>query len=123
MIMECIFCKIIKGEIPCKKIYEDEKVLAFLDINPMSPGHTLVIPKKHTLDSQTIDKDELIYILDVVRKLSINITNKMGADGYSIIQNNGIAQDVKHFHIHIIPRYKNKIEMDTDMAHKKITQG
>ena len=121
--MECIFCKIIKGEIPSKKIYEDERVLAFLDINPMSPGHTLVIPKKHTLDSQTIDKDELIYILYVVRKLSIDITNKMGADGYSIIQNNGIAQDVKHFHIHIIPRYKDKIEMDTDMAHKKITQG
>lgn len=121
--MECIFCKIIKGEILSKKIYEDEKVLAFLDINPMSPGHTLIIPKKHTLDIQSIDKDELIYILGVVRKLSIEITDKMMADGYSIIQNNGIAQDVKHFHIHIIPRYKNKIEMDTDMVYKKITQG
>ena len=69
MKVECIFCKIINGEIPSKKIYEDENVLAFLDINPSSPGHTLVVPKKHILDFQEIDDDDLLNLMKICKKI------------------------------------------------------
>ena len=116
----CTFCKIINGDIPCRKIYEDDIVIAFLDINPVTPGHTLVIPKVHTLDIQTIDKNTLIRIIEIVKKLSEDIKEKLNADGYTILQNNGIAEDVKHFHMHIIPKYKNNINLSLDDVFKKI---
>lgn len=118
---DCIFCKIIKGELPSKKIYEDNLVIAFLDINPVKPGHTLVIPKVHTLDIQTIDDNSLMVIMKIVKKISKAIQEKLNADGYTILQNNGIAEDVKHFHIHIIPKYKNDIKMSLDDVYKKLT--
>ena len=107
--MECIFCKIIAGEIPSYKIYEDDLVLAFLDINPVGVGHTLVIPKKHTLDFDTISESDLANIMHVAKEISKLLCEKLGADGYSLAQNNGIAQEVKHFHLHIIPKYDNKL--------------
>lgn len=118
--MECIFCKITNGEIPSKKIYEDDEIMAFLDINPLTPGHTLIVPKEHTLDFQSISMDKLMKIMNVARELSQKIVDKMGAQGYTLIQNNGIAQDVKHFHLHIIPKYKDKLEMSVDEVYKKI---
>lgn len=118
--MECIFCKIANGEIPSKKIYEDDEIMAFLDINPLTPGHTLIVPKEHTLDFQSISMDKLMKIMNVARELSQKIVDKMGAQGYTLIQNNGIAQDVKHFHLHIIPKYKDKLEMDVEEVYKKI---
>ena len=118
--MECIFCKIANGEIPSKKIYEDDEIMAFLDINPLTPGHTLIVPKEHTLDFQSISMDKLMKIMNVSRELSQKIVDKMGAQGYTLIQNNGIAQDVKHFHLHIIPKYKDKLEMSVDEVYKKI---
>lgn len=118
--MECIFCKIANGEIPSKKIYEDDEIMAFLDINPLTPGHTLIVPKEHTLDFQSISIDKLMKIMNVARELSQKIVDKMGAQGYTLIQNNGIAQDVKHFHLHIIPKYKDKLEMSVDEVYKKI---
>lgn len=118
--MECIFCKIANGEIPSKKIYEDYEIMAFLDINPLTPGHTLIVPKEHTLDFQSISMDKLMKIMNVARELSQKIVDKMGAQGYTLIQNNGIAQDVKHFHLHIIPKYKDKLEMSVDEVYKKI---
>ena len=120
--MDCIICKIIKGEIPCYKIFENDDVLAFLDINPVNPGHTLIIPKEHTLDFNTIDKNKLISILDVAKDLSETITSKMNADGYSLIQNNGIAQEVKHFHLHIIPKYKSKKKMTVEESYNILTK-
>ena len=117
--MECIFCKIANGEIPSKKIYEDDEIMAFLDINPLTPGHTLIVSKEHTLDFQSISMDKLMKIMNVARELSQKIVDKMGAQGYTLIQNNGIAQDVKHFHLHIIPKYKDKLEM-SDEVYKKI---
>ena len=120
--MECIFCKIANGEIPSKKIYEDDEVMAFLDINPLMPGHTLIVPKEHTLDFQSISMNKLMKIMDVAKMLSDKIVNKMEADGYTLIQNNGIVQDVKHFHLHIIPKYENKKEIDLDEVYKKITE-
>lgn len=119
--MECIFCKIAKGEIPSYKIYEDEVIYAFLDINPYSPGHTLIIPKVHTLDFQSIDNDTLVKIIDSAKKLSILITEKMEAPGYTLIQNNGSVQEVKHFHLHIIPKYNKKFNISIEDVYKKIT--
>ena len=108
--MDCIFCKIIAGEIPSYKVYEDDLVLAFLDINPVGVGHTLIIPKKHTLDFETIPESDLENIMHVAKKISKLLCEKLEADGYSLAQNNGIAQEVKHFHLHIIPKYKTHCE-------------
>ncbi|KXJ90638.1 HIT domain-containing protein [Microdochium bolleyi] len=98
----CIFCKIIKGEIPCLKLFESDKTLAFLDINPLSKGHALVIPKFHGEKLADIPDDHLGEILPVVKKL-IAAT---GATDYNILQNNGrIAhQQVDHVHFHMIPK-------------------
>lgn len=120
-IMDCIFCKIIAGEIPSYKIYEDDLVLAFLDINPYNPGHTLIIPKKHTLDIYSIDNELLMHIMNKARDIAKLVTEKLGADGFTLIQNNGFVQEVKHFHLHMIPKYKKKLEMDIEEVYKKIT--
>ena len=109
---DCIFCKIIKGEIPSLKIYEDDSVLAFLDINPDCDGHTLIIPKKHFKDLDDIDIDTLTRINLAAKKVKKLLEEKLHCDGISFCQNNGIAQDVKHFHLHIIPKYKVEDKMD-----------
>lgn len=119
--MDCIFCNIIKGDIPSYKVYEDEDLLAFLDINPVSPGHTLIIPKQHTLDVMSISNDILIKIMDKAKYIGIMLMNKMDAKGFTLVQNNGIAQEVKHFHLHVIPKYNKKIKMSVEEVYKKIT--
>lgn len=90
--MECIFCKIIKGDIPCLKIYEDDLVLTFLDINPDSDGHTLIIPKKHFTDLDDIDLPTLTRINEVSKKLKKLLEEKLGCEGISLLQNNGFVQ-------------------------------
>ena len=120
--MDCVFCKIVNGEIPAYKVYEDEKIMAFLDINPYSPGHTLIIPKEHTLDITTIPTDTLNYIMDKARDIALLVTKKLDAPGYTLIQNNGFVQEVKHFHLHIIPKYMKNYEISVQEAYKKITQ-
>ena len=110
----CIFCKIIDGEIPSKTIYEDDIVKCFLDLDQSDLGHTLIIPKEHTLDITTIDNDTLNHIYDVVKILKIRLENKLNIDGLTILNNSGIAQEVKHFHMHLIPKYENKKTMDID---------
>ncbi|MEA2064907.1 MAG: HIT family protein [Patescibacteria group bacterium] len=104
--MDCIFCKIIKGEIPCYKIYEDENVLAFLDIMPVSDGHTLVIPKKHYKNIEEIPENELCDLIKEVKKIGKAIKNSLCAAGYNVNINNGqiAGQVVPHLHFHIIPR-------------------
>lgn len=104
---ECIFCKIIAKEIPATVVYEDEDVLAFMDIGPIIEGHTLVIPKKH-YDPVTETSDEIVARLHVVaKKIAAAQMNGLGADGVNIMQNNGAAsgQVVPHIHVHVIPRY------------------
>lgn len=121
--MDCIFCKIINGDIPCYKIYEDDKVISFLDVNPKANGHTLVIPKEHTLDITTIDDDTLLHIFEVAKKISKILENKLSIKGYTLAQNNGKPQEVKHFHLHIIPVYENEEELiDVKEVYKKINQ-
>ena len=98
----CIFCKIVKGEMPAMKIYEDEKVLAFLDINPVNFGHTLVIPKEH-YEMMTDTPDEVLaYVFKRVNLLMKNIKVAMEAN-YVALAVTGV--DVAHFHVHLIPRY------------------
>ncbi|KAK4445047.1 HIT-like domain-containing protein [Podospora aff. communis PSN243] len=98
----CIFCKIIKGDIPCFKLFESDKTLAFLDINPLSRGHALVIPKFHGEKLTDIPDDHLTELLPIAKKLAIAV----GAPEYNILQNNGrlAHQEVDHVHFHMIPK-------------------
>lgn len=107
--MDCIFCKIIKGEIPCSKVFEDEKFFAFLDIGPVNRGHTLVIPKKHYKNLFDMPEEELNDYLMVIQKVSKAIIKAVNADGISINMSNEPAagQVVMHAHFHLIPRFKN----------------
>ena len=106
--MDCIFCKIINGEIPSYTIYEDEKVKVFLDVNPEINGHCLIIPKKHYQDLFDIDNQTLIHIMDTARKIEKLLNDKLHIDGLTLVQNNGLKQEVKHFHLHLKPQYKNE---------------
>ena len=110
------------GEIPSYKIYEDNDILAFLDVNPIQPGHTLIIPKSHTLDVTTIDNDVLMKIFNKARDIAQILTDKMGADGFTLVQNNGIAQEVKHFHLHVIPKYSKKVSKNIEEVHCRMTK-
>lgn len=103
--MNCLFCSIALGDIPSYTIYEDDIVKAFLDINPDTNGHTLIVPKKHFLDFFDMDNETITHILTVARALSKKIEQKLGANGITFVQNNGCAQDVKHFHLHLKPSY------------------
>ncbi len=105
--MNCIFCKIINGQIPSYKIYEDDIVYAFLDINPDRAGHTLIIPKKHFQDLSDIDDITLNHIMKISKILKNKLEEKLKCDGLTIVQNNGLIQEVKHFHIHLKPYYKD----------------
>lgn len=112
-IEDCIFCKILRGEIPARKVFENKKVLAFLDINPVNPGHTLVIPKKHYLLLTEIPDEELSELIKTVRNLSSIIFKVTNAEGITVTQNNGksAGQIVPHVHFHIIPRFSgDKLE-------------
>ena len=115
--MDCIFCKIINGEIPSYTIYEDEKVKAFMDINPVSNGHTLIIPKKHFENIYDMDIETLAHIEKTGQKLAEMIKEKLHCHGITRMQNNEYGQDVKHYHMHLIPRYegdKFELKMDKD---------
>ena len=103
---DCIFCKIITKKIPSKILYENNDTIAFLDIFPISQGHTIVIPKKHYTNLETIPIKELYEVMGTVKIVSNLIYNNLDIDGYNILQNNykAAGQVINHFHIHIIPR-------------------
>lgn len=109
--MDCVFCKIIDGSIPSYTIFEDNIVKVFLDINPLSNGHCLIIPKKHYLGIDEIDNDTLIHIMEVARYIKKLLQAKLNIDGITLIQNNGDCQEVKHFHLHLKPYYNNHHEL------------
>lgn len=108
--MDCLFCKIIKGEIPAYKIYEDEKVIAFLDIHPKSNGHTLIVPKKHFIDLTDLNQETLLHIFEIAKKIVKRLEEKLKATGFCINTNYLDTQEIKHFHLHIVPNSKEKIE-------------
>lgn len=105
--MDCIFCKIIEGELPCYKIYEDKRIMAFLDINPVNKGHLLILPKDHYLNFLEAPKDLLKDLVSVSQDLIKAAMEAVGAAGFNLIVNNGRAggQLVDHLHFHLIPRF------------------
>ena len=106
---DCIFCKIANGSIPSKTIYEDEKFRVILDLGPATKGHALILPKEHYADIYEIPEETIGDEMKLATKMAGLMTHKLGCDGFNIVQNNGEAagQTVKHFHIHLIPRYKD----------------
>lgn len=104
----CVFCAIAEGEIPSFKVYEDDFVLAYLDINPVSKGHTLVIPKAHTQGLLDTPDETLAAVIARVKKVAAHIKETLGCGGFNIVQNNGetAGQTVHHVHFHIVPRYE-----------------
>ncbi|MFQ5962444.1 MAG: HIT family protein [Candidatus Methylomirabilales bacterium] len=107
--MDCVFCKIRDGQIPSFKIYEDSKTLAFMDINPLTPGHCLVMTKSHAatlFDAEVLDLQAAIA---AVKKIATAVRGAVQAEGVNVLQANGAAafQSVPHFHFHVIPRFTN----------------
>jgi len=104
--MDCIFCKIIAGEIPCFKLYEDDASLAFMDINPANEGHALVIPKEHYADVHAVSNEALASTVVTAKKIAAALDKTLGPAGMNLIQCNGpaAAQSVLHFHMHVLPR-------------------
>lgn len=121
--MDCLFCKIANGEIPSYKIYEDDIVLAFLDINPDSDGHTLIIPKKHFKDLDDIDDEMLNHVNKIAKKLKKLLEEKLNCDGMSLLQNNGTVQEVKHYHLHLKPYYNEKKSIEMIKNSKYINEN
>lgn len=103
---DCIFCKIIRGEIPSFKVYEDNLVFAFEDINPISPGHTLVIPKNHAKNIWEISEQDLVAVQIASKKIAQGIKDALNVDGIAFMQLNGraVSQEVMHYHLHLVPR-------------------
>ena len=103
---ECLFCKMVAGQIPVTKIYEDEVILSFLDIGPVSNGHTLVIPKEHCEKLHACPPELLAQVFSRIGKIAKAVAEAMGVEGYNVLCNNGKAagQHINHLHFHIIPR-------------------
>ncbi len=106
---DCIFCKIAHGEIPSSTIYEDEDFRVFLDLNPAARGHALIVPKEHYADLFELDEELCKKAMVLAKRLVVKMKAVLGSDGFNLMQNNGEAagQTVFHFHLHLIPRYKD----------------
>jgi len=104
----CIFCQIVKGAIPSAKLYEDDAVLSFLDINPINPGHALVIPKNHYPTILDVDDEDLKKVAVVTKLIAKALRDALFCDGINVLQNNfeAAGQLIHHFHIHVIPRFE-----------------
>lgn len=105
----CIFCKIAAGEIPSQTIYEDDDFRAILDLGPATKGHTLILPKEHAANLFELSDETAAKLTPLAKKLGKQLVEKLGADGLNVIQNNGevAGQTVMHYHLHLIPRYKD----------------
>lgn len=103
--MDCIFCKINNGEIPSYTVYEDKIVKVIMDACPVSNGHMLIIPKSHYSNIDDISSDVLYHTMDISREMHKLLKEKLNIDGLTLCQNNDYGQEVKHYHMHLIPRY------------------
>ena len=104
---DCLFCRIVAGELPSTRVYEDDRVIAIMDIFPATRGHVLVIPRAHARDLHEVSEDDLAAAAVVAKRLAARAASGLGADGVTIMQSNGPAawQTVFHYHVHVIPRY------------------
>ena len=109
----CIFCMIIAREIPSHTLYEDEMFKVILDVGPATKGHALILPKNHYANLYELPEEDAAQAIKLAKKMMIKMTNKLNCDGFNIVQNNGevAGQTVFHFHMHLIPRYKNDGEI------------
>jgi histidine triad (HIT) family protein len=114
---DCIFCKIVRGEIPCFKVYENDKVLAFEDINPISAGHTLIIPKRHSENLWEIPEEDLTAIHAASKKVGDAVRKALNAVGVAVLQLNGrgVSQVVMHYHLHLMPRQEGEPHLPVTM--------
>ncbi len=105
----CIFCKIANGEIPSRTLYEDDDFRVIMDLAPATKGHSLILPKEHYKNVYEIADDTAAKVLPLAKKMAVLMTEKLGADGFNIVQNNNevAGQTVFHFHVHLIPRYND----------------
>ena len=119
---DCIFCKIVDGEVPSHKVYEDENVIAFLDTNPVSKGHTLIVPKEHVDDIH--GAEEMEYMWRPLVKVSNAVEEAFGAEGVNVAQNNGskAGQEVLHLHFHVTPIYEGD-ELDITYNRSDLENG
>lgn len=115
-----IFCKIINNEIPSYTLYEDNIVKVFLDVNPSHNGHTLIVPKKHYQDFFDIDIEVLNHILKIAKQIAELLKEKLNYDGISLCENNGFGQEVKHFHLHLIPKYKKEEKLSVEEVYSRL---
>ncbi len=104
---DCIFCKIINGELPSRTYYEDDKIKIIMNIDPITNGHLLVLPKEHVVDIKDIDIDLIAYAITKIKELYNDLKEKLNCEGLTICENNELGQDIHHFHLHLIPRYKD----------------
>ena len=104
---DCLFCKIVAGEIPSQRVDEDERTVAFMDINPATRGHALVVPREHAANLLEIEHDDLAATMAAAQRLARTASDRLGADGITLLNGCGAAawQTVFHFHVHVIPRY------------------
>lgn len=107
---DCIFCKIIKGELPSKTIYEDDLIKIIMNINPATNGHLLVLPKEHMVNINDTTNEVIIHSINIIRdKIYPLLKEKLNCKGLTISQNNELGQEIKHYHIHLTPRYENDL--------------
>jgi histidine triad (HIT) family protein len=104
---DCIFCRIIAGEIPGQLVYEDDRTVAFMDISPATRGHLLVVPRNHSRDLLDIETEDLDAVAEAAQLMTKRVSERLGADGVNLLNSCGSAawQTVSHFHVHVIPRY------------------
>jgi histidine triad (HIT) family protein len=109
MSADCVFCKIRDGQIPAMKVYEDERTLAFMDINPLNAGHCLIVPRSHAPTIWDVDEEDLRATITSAKKVALALRGAVKPDGLNMLQANGTAafQSVPHFHLHLIPRWNN----------------
>ena len=128
--MDCLFCKIVSGEIPSRKIYEDDLVIVFMDINPDAKGHLVIIPKEHYSDIQELPDATLIHMRKVALKMSKLQNERLGSSGTKFIINYGDTQVIKHVHLHVLPHYEgilyskgaNASEAELNEVYKLLTK-
>ena len=129
---DCIFCKIINGELPSKTVHEDDLIKVIMNINPNTNGHLLVLPKEHYTNLMDTPNEIITHSLDVVREnIYPKLKEKINCEGLTLAENNELGQEIKHFHIHLIPRYpddgadfnydESKLT-DLDQVFKKLTK-
>ncbi len=119
----CIFCKILAGEIPSRVVYEDADFMSIMDVSPATVGHCLLLPKDHCANLYEMSDELAAKVLPTAKKIATNLKDKLGCDGLNLVQNNGetAGQTVFHFHMHIIPRYEGGRKADVSWSHVELT--